>query len=240
MSKRIGKFTKIWVEQYHLSTLLSSVSPSTSFDEVETGGYTQNKMYLAARGDGTISVEGFFSDTANETHDALKSLSSGGTSSIITAAYGANALPIIGDSAVSFDSQQLDYTTTPDLNGAIMVSAEFKARGVVPEYGVLLADATITATGNQSSYDQTSQTTGGAVGYLHITSLSAGDTITVVIQDSPDDAAWADLVTFTLDGTAVGAERVAVAGTVDRYVRAEYSVTGSGVSFPIVVNFARL
>ncbi|MEM7343003.1 MAG: hypothetical protein AAF485_02060, partial [Chloroflexota bacterium] len=106
-------------------------------------------------------------------------------------------------------------------------------------WGKLLADASVTANGHQASVDNGVSTSNGGVGILHILGLSAGDTITVKIQDSADDAAWSDLLTFTLDGSAIGAERVAVSGTVERYTRASYTVAGSSVSFPIAAAFIR-
>jgi hypothetical protein len=240
MSKRIGKWTKFWVEGYALTTLLTAINPDTQYDTIDVGGFTQDKYYLAARGDSSLGIEGFFSDTAGETHTALSGIASGTAASVVTVAIGNNATPTVGDPSISMTAQQLDYVGTPNLNEAVAVSANFKTGlDQVLDYGVLLCDATITANGNQSSVDQSTSSAAGGVGYFHITALSAGDTITINIQDSADDAAWADLITCTLDGTAVDGERVTVAGTVNRYVRAEYVVTGSGVSFPIAVAFKR-
>lgn len=241
MTKRLGKWVKVWLEGYALTTLLTEATTSNPFEEIEIGGFTQDKHYLAGRGDANLDINGFFSDTTGETHDALNSLASGSSAVVTTIAYGSNAAPAVGDVTLGLQGQQLTYNTTPDLNGPIGIEANIKAgTDQVIEYGVLLADATITANGNGASVDQSASSSNGGVGYFHITGLSAGDTITINVQDSPDDAVWADLVTCTLDGTAIDGERVAVTGTVDRYIRAEYVVTGSSISFPIVVSFVRL
>jgi len=241
MAKRLGKFTKVWIEGYALTTLLTTAPVSNTYEEIEVGAFGQDKYYLAGRSDASLTVEGFFSDATGETHDALKSIASGSTTSIVTVAYGSNAVPTLGDPAACLSAQQLEYTSTPDLNGAIAINASFKpGRSQAVDFGKLLADETATANGNTSSIDDSSSSSAGAVGYFHIAALSAGDTITINIQDSTDDAAWADLVTCTLDGTAIDGERVAVAGNVDRYVRAEWVVTGAAISFPIAVSFVRL
>ena len=187
-----------------------------------------------------LNLEGMFDDASNTTHDALKSVASGSTASVVTVALGNNAAPTVGDPAFCMQCQQLEYNSTPDLNGMIGVSATFKAgTDQVVEWANLLADTTVTANGQQSSYDHGAQTTNGGVGYLHITDTSAADTIAVLIEDSANDSTWATLIAFTIDGTSADAERVAVSGTVDRYVRASYTVTGSAISFPIVVAFHR-
>lgn len=239
MSKRVGKWARIFDEGYNLTTRLISFTAGQTYNPVEVGGYTENMQYLNGRGDSTISMGGLFDPDTNQSHPALNGLSDGGLR-LVTAAVGNNALPTVGDMSYSMQSLQTTYQVNPDLNGAVALQAEFASRWTSNmEYGVLLADTTVTANGNEASYDSGAQTTNGGVGYLHITALSAGDTITVTIEDSPNDSVWSTLLTFTLDGTAIDAERVAVAGTVERYIRAEYTVTGASISFPIAVAFIR-
>lgn len=236
---RAGKFTKVWVEQRALTTYILNANISSVFDEHEAGAYSEDKRYNVGRADASIAIEGYLDDTADASHDAFKTISIG--SSLVTCALGNNAAPAVGDPTASFDAQQVNYDVSPDLGALVTFTADMKARGNPIEWGVLLADTTVTANGNQASVDQTAQTTSGGVGYLHILNTSAGDTITVLIEDSTNDSTWATLITFTLDGTSADAERVATSTTetVDRYVRASYTVTGASISFPIVVAFKR-
>lgn len=237
--KKAGKWTKIWIEGYHLTTKLRNVPISSTYNKVEVGGYTEDMNYLIGRGDGVITLGGLFDETDNSTHEALQLLASGNTTQLITVAIGDNALPAAGDITASFQATQATYVTTPDLNDAVSVSAEYSAKGVPIEWGVLLDDDTITGDGSTNSLDQSAQSTSGAVGYCHITGLSAGDTITVIIEDSANDADWSTLITFTLDGTVLDAERISVSGTVERYVRVTYTTTGAAISFPVAVAFIR-
>ena len=72
----------------------------------------------------------------------------------------------------------------------------------------------------------------GAVGYLGVSALTLGGytSVTVVIRDSTDDIAFADLITFTVVTTAPTAERITVAGTVNRYTLTRYTFNGAGSS----------
>lgn len=238
MTAQRAKHTKVWIEGYHLSTRLNDIKPSCNFDEVEASGFSQDKGYVKGQADASMGLDGFFSEDTGSTHEALKTAGTDGNR-IITLALGANAAPVLGDPTCSLLAEQFNYQPTSDLKGVIAVHADMKAKGKPLEFGILLADATITATGQQSSVDNGAASSNGGVGYLHILGLSAGDTITVKIQHSTDNSTWADLITFTLDGTALDAERVEVTGTVNRYVRASYTVTGSSISFPIAVAFVR-
>ncbi|MEA2538466.1 MAG: hypothetical protein QOF11_2700, partial [Chloroflexota bacterium] len=49
---------------------------------------------------------------------------------------------------------------------------------------------------------------------------------------------WATVGTFA-SKAAVGAERIVIPGTIKRYVRAVWDVTGAGVSIPFLVALAR-
>ncbi|MCP4708023.1 MAG: hypothetical protein GY869_05325, partial [Planctomycetes bacterium] len=193
---------------------------------------------LKGQADSTIVLDGRFDPTTASTHDALKTVGTDGEV-IVSIALGENATPAIGDITFSLSAEHVNYDAIPDKAGIIAANGNFRAKGVPGEFGELLADTTVTANGDQASIDYGASTSNGAVGYFHILGLSAGDTITILIEDSADDNTFATLVTCTLDGTALDAERVAVTGTVNRYVKASYTVTGSSISFPIAVIFVR-
>jgi hypothetical protein len=75
----------------------------------------------------------------------------------------------------------------------------------------------------------------GAVAYLHVLGLT-GTTATVTVQHSTDGTTWSTLAAFAA-ATAVGAQRVEVAGAVNRYVRA--ISTGTFTSFAHAVLVCR-
>lgn len=238
MTAQRGKHAKIWIEGYHLTTRLSDVKPSCNYEEVEASGFSQDKGYVKGQAECAMVLDGYFSEDTGSTHEALKNAGTDGDM-LITLALGANAAPAVGDPTASIKGEQFNYQPNSDLKGVIAVHADFKCKGFPLEFGNLLADLSATANGNQASVDNAASSANGGVGYLHILGLSAGDTITVKVQHSTDDAAWADLITFTLDGSALDAERIVVAGTVNRYVRASYTVAGASISFPIAVAFGR-
>ena len=89
---------------------------------------------------------------------------------------------------------------------------------------------------NGASVNNLASSAFGGVGHLHVTAFT-GTNATVKIQDSPNDAAWSDLIAFT-SITGVTSERLTDTGTVDQYVRAIISVDNF-TSMTFAVSFAR-
>jgi hypothetical protein len=81
-------------------------------------------------------------------------------------------------------------------------------------------------------------TVNGGVGYLEVSDFSGFTGVVVKIRSSADDITYADLVTFTNVTAAPSAERLTVAGTIDRYLCVTGTVTGAGTITPFV-GFAR-
>jgi hypothetical protein len=137
---------------------------------------------------------------------------------------GIRAAPIVGVPAFSSSFEQL--TSTVEAGEGVLINAEFRKAITDSDhthaFGVALAiGAALTATTNGTSVDNGAATALGALAHLHITASSGGGW-TYKVQDSPDDAAWGDLITFAADGSAVLGERgdvAAAATTPDRYTR---------------------
>lgn len=240
MAKRAGKWARVFIDGYNLTTKTSNIAPDRQHDEVEVSGYTQDKNYLAGQGDGQITLDGFFDAETGATHAALKELASGLNSALVTAAFGSNAAPTVGDPVFCLNANQMSYTTTADKAGAIAVNANFRATGTPLEMGVLLLDTTVSSDGNGSAVNNGAASSNGGAAYFHIMGLSAGDTLEITVTAGTDGNTFGTtLATCTLDGSAIGAERITFTGAVPQYVRAEYDVTGTDVSFPIAVAFIR-
>ena len=61
--------------------------------------------------------------------------------------------------------------------------------------------------------------------------------VAAIVEDSADSSSWATIGTFTTLA-ATGSERLAIAGTVRRYTRVRWDVTGTG-SITAQVSIAR-
>lgn len=238
---RAGKWGKIWIGGYHLTTKIKEITPPHNVhDAIEQSGFLQDKNYILGQADAMATINGFFDKSTGSTHAALSSLASGQTEIIVTMAWGDNATPTIGDYASSLAATQSQYNAPANKAEIISVEAAFKSIGEAADFGLLIADVSgASATGSTTSIDNGASSSNGGVGYLHLTGVSASDTFTGKIQHSTNDSTWADLITFTLDGSAIGAERIEVSGTVNRYIRFNYTLGGSAISFDFAATFKR-
>lgn len=234
---RGGRWASVWVGGYKLTTSTNAIGDiAKTFDEIPRDGYQQDHRWLLGMAEGGFSFDCYL-DTS--TIAALQTPGSN-TADEVGVALGNNAAPAIGQPMACMSGVQPNYTVGSPRDGTQAVNAAFKQVEVL-DWGVLLADEeTVSANGNTAtSVDNAASSADGGVGYLFITGISAGDTITVTVEDSPNDSTWATLGTFTLDGSALAAERITVAGTVDRYLRVAWTVTGASIDFDIAIMFKR-
>lgn len=71
-------------------------------------------------------------------------------------------------------------------------------------------------------------TLAGAAGYQQVTEYAGFAGVIGKIRDSPDDAAYADLISFANVTSAPAKERATIAGTIDRFTAFKGDVTGAG------------
>ena len=239
MAVRKGLYFDFWVDGYNLTPLSTEVVPSVECDTIEAGAYNNTvKQYLCGRMDGSIDFTGLFdSSVAGTLHEALKTVAADKVAGL---AWGDNAAPTVGDIAAGMPVHQSSYAVSADLDGIVASKATMKSIGTALEWGVLLANLeAVSADGNTASVDNAAASSAGAAAYLFVTGVSAGDTCSFKVQHSTNNSTWADLITFAATGGAIIAERATVAGTVNRYVRVLYDVTGSAVDIDFAVIFCR-
>ena len=165
---------------------------------------------------------------------------------IATLVYGIREAPTIGAPAFSASLQQMSYTSSIAA-GATLISADFSnATGnsfTAYGWGQILANGTSTSsTTSFGSLDNGASSANGAYGILHV-AQSAGamgsNNWEIKIEDSANDSSWADLITFTADGSSATAEWGSASGTVDRYTRVTITKS-AGTDLVAWVNLKRL
>lgn len=237
MAPQHGKGTAILVDQYDLSAFLNNADWSRSADTHDTTTYGANsKTYIPGLKDGTISVEG------------LHETAAGSTDPVLSAALGASVGQVVslllqgqtqGGRVKIAAAELTSHDIASPVSDIVTVSAEFQGDGGVWGGNLLCPLAAKTATGNGTTQDDAAATTAGWVANLHCTTVAGTTpTNTVKVQHSVDGTTWVDLGTFNAL-TAVGAQQISGTGTVNRYVRATWTIGGTTPSFTIAVTFAR-
>lgn len=218
----------------NLSTLFHEAGFSADVDTAEVTTFTAGwKAFIAGQASGSIDLSGYFDPTINTAWGTIGDDPGG----VLTAGPGGLGL---GAVVRLVDVLTSGYEEQASIGDAVAFSWDITADGAVGFGRIIAASAAITADGNGASFDYTAQSTAGGIAHLHVTSVSAADSIVVTIEDSSTGSSgWATIGTFA-SKSAAGAERIAIAGTIKRYVRAVYDVTGTDVSIVCTVALARL
>jgi hypothetical protein len=198
--------------------------------------------FLPSQRTSRLRHNGFLNAAAARSHPVLRGVAVDGVVSLL---LGQNADPVVGDPAYSLVVQQERYQTMPQSGQIIPFSADFPNRGEVCGWGVALAvPVTFTNSISGSVVDGGAASSNGGAAVLHLLQAAASDTYTILVEGADDSGFTSNVVTlatFTLDASALGSERVGIAGTISRYTRWRATHSGSaGETVQAAVNLIRL
>lgn len=239
-----GKSAKVFVNGYDVSGYLNKVSVSGKADTNEDSRFGQNSKTYAGRSfmkDGTLAASGFLEYAVSPAK---------ASADILAPAFAADKscwtyLPAgdaLGNPAMCVQGIETTYDVEATIGGLQTVSVDAQAEAGAEPALVQMPLTHVTVSGNSGTIDNGvtgSPTTNGASAILHVTQTTGVAPSTVVkVQHSTDGTTWADLITFAA-ATAVGSQRVEVAGTVNRYTRALHTLGGQTTDITYHVAFAR-
>lgn len=148
----------------------------------------------------------------------------------------------IGDAAASIVGKQVNYDPTRNDDGSLLFTVQTAGNGYALEWGQQLTAGVRTDTGatNGAGLDTTASASFGGQAYLQAFSFTGTD-VTVKIQDSADNATFADVAGFAFTQITGGtplAERIALGSTATlrRYLRVVTVTTGGFTSLSFAVN----
>jgi len=213
-----GRKSRIFFRGRELTSALNSVTMSFSVGmEEDTVFQSSSSTFTPTLRSWSVDSSGFFEKELDFFYfdklgamDKPYSFAPAGTS--------------VGDIAYSGENPILfSYELSSPIGGLVAATLSFQGSGDLDRTKVLKYSSE-TATGTGDTLDWGFSGTDGAAGYLHVVELRSDSTLVVTIQDSPDQITWTDLLTFS-STTGTTAERKVVTGTVDRYLRAIWTVT---------------
>lgn len=152
--------------------------------------------------------------------------------------------PLIGNPVANMVAKQIDYDPTRTQAGELTIAVDAMSNGFGFEWGQQLTAGmrTDTAATNGASLDGGAATNFGLQAYLQVSAFTGTD-VTVKLQDSADNATFADVAgaAFTAVTSAPGWQRISIsnAATVRRYVRAVTTTSGGFTSATFAVGFSR-
>lgn len=178
---------------------------------------------------------GFFDDAANGIHLAFRG--NAGTPRILSFAYEGNTIGQSFTGALGGLKTKYDVIVT---DGKLTkANAAYRIQGALDAGVILQTHVQQTIDWTNTSVDNLASSAAGGVGYLQVSQFAGLTGFVGLIEDSADGASgWAAIVTFTNVTGAPTAQRIAIAGTVRRYLRFRGDVTGTG-TITLMAGFVR-
>lgn len=229
-----GKGAKLLVAEVDLSGYFRGSEVGQAQELAETTVYGKSaKTYIPGLGASSISLDGLFEAAADARLEALLRSASGEPFT-----WGPEGLAL-GKRVRTARARASSYASSAPVGGVVTAAVEIMADGEL-DSGVSLHDLVAEgATAQGGSSDNTASSAAGGAGVLHCTARSGtAPTLDAKVQHSADNVTFVDLVTFA-QLTAPGAERKEITGGVNRYLRAAWTISGTGPSFTFTLSFAR-
>jgi len=238
MGKQGGIGQRLYIDGYDISGDIGAItkiaSPRAALDVTGLDMPAPERI-LGGVIDGEIGFNSFFNPETSPAaeHAVLSTLPTADRLVMLLTSITA------GEPVACLSSKQVNYDLSRGADGAFSGAVQCLGSAGIPlEWGLLLTPkVTHALAASETGINDSAQTTKGAVGYLqHFSAATA--TVTYKIEHSSDstngiDGSWSTLLTFTTVPTPWTpiAERVAVNGTVKKYVRATTSGTGTDMVF---------
>ncbi len=240
MPKVSAKDGIIVVGGYNVGFDAASYEIDHSVEMLDITGFGEGwQNYAPGKFTGQMSVNFFWNEATGRSNDALMPLSAGQNVTIIPEGY------TLGNACLSMYATDANFTPGGGANtvlssGNIVFQTAAIDGGPLPS--VVLAHATITATTTGTGFPDSTgaQVTARCRGTLHIWTACAADTYVVKIQHCATlGGAYADLLTFTANGSAVTSEvQTKASGAIDIYRRVLATRTGAAANpFGYTVTF---
>lgn len=139
---------------------------------------------------------------------------------------------LLGAGVWFFQAQHLDFEIEPGQDVVTKIAATWSVNGQIHAGKVVTTLRTVTADGSSeaASLDNAASTATGYVAVVQAANvnLDGGDGLQVDVRHSVDNVTFADLTAFTEITADRGAQiKSASSGTVNRYLAAEWTFTGS-------------
>lgn len=232
---------RAYVNGHDISGFLNSIepSPTTQVQDVTTfGSGKTGRTYVATLHDDAFAHSGFYDDDMTSGIEAILGPIRGTTAVVTLWPAGDTAgRRGYGGNAALLDTGGI----TSQVGSVVAMQNGWKVSGGADLAVSLEAKQQITGTGsaqNTTSVDNGASSAGGGYAYFQIFAADATPGITnFLLQHSADNSSWATLATGTLAGQ--GAERVAIVGTINRYVRRTITAT-SGKNITLQTAVSRL
>ena len=237
MAFKNAQKSRVIVGQTSFSGYTRTVETGITVDMLETTTLVDTaKAFIPGQSDASFSL-GLILDTDTTANGEWDRATTWKSATPVAVTYGPSGLAAL-DEVFLIGALEASFSTSSTVSGTVDAAITAQPDGGA-DAGISLSDLeAVTVDGNGTARDLTAASTNGGVGHLHVTAFSGLTSNDITIEDSADGSTgWATILTFT-QVTGLTSQRLAITGTVRRYLRVVDNVTGVG-SCTRQVSFAR-
>lgn len=261
MAFKHGSSTKVYCDKYELSSYLNNAVVTQNGEPNETTTFTNSsKAFIKGLTSGSLTLDGLYeastdidptSGTTIDFDEFMNSLVAASSPSVLTIVpYTMAAGSWVKGAYARLNSYEMNSpvsdivsaSTSWDAgnagdNSALTYASTWAAESLTTASAVTPAAGAVV---NGTTVDSGAATTKGYLIVNHIIANSSNATQTIKVQHSTDGASWSDLATLHTNlaaGTLASGITGATSGTLNRYLRFQFSASGSyssGTITPII------
>ena len=187
MSKLAGDHVQVMVDGYELTSDYNRIAINDArklLNQTTFGDGVEN--FIAGQRQVSMEHAGFMNAAVGRSHPVLKGAAVNGVVSVM---LGQNADPATGDPVYCLDTQQSQYSVSPQFGDIVQFGASFANTGNRGGWGTALAVPTsFTNSSNGSSVDNGAASGAGGSAYLHVLQAAASDTYAITVEGSATGA----------------------------------------------------
>lgn len=246
-----GTGTRVWMDGRQAACIINEITQEAELDEAEVTTLCSTlKDYIPGLAEVTIELEGYFDTNTVSPANTMEALfhSKISSSEVFPVTFAPDGGGDIGDGVYLMNGFLQEYSIENTVDEAAAVEATMRCSSSLARGRVLHTDITArTVTGDHgnapsaTTVDNTTSTANGGIAVLQVSAVSGTTpTLVVKVQHSANGTTWADLATFSSQNSVNGEYVTVPAGTtVNRYLRAQWTITGTTPSFNFNLAFKR-
>ena len=233
--------------EFSVGAYFKDVGVNSSRDEIDVSNFASTaKEFLIGHTDGSVSLGGFFDTATNAIVDQVEDLVGVDTTTAFTVGW--TGVTTLHAYAAVMGLKIMEASPKAAVGDAVLYDISGRPTAG-PDHGIIasqLGQVAVAAETSRTGYDYgaASTTSNGFAANLHVTGITLSPTLACKLQDSANstngvDGTWADITggAFT-NISAAGSQHLTGTASVRRWVRATYTVTGTGL-ITFMVSFAK-
>lgn len=247
---RYGRTSAVALDKLDASLFINTAGYSTKLGNAEVTHFqSQAKEFVVGLAEGTLTLSGMFDATNSVTQPTVTSADA--TLDAMIPGTGPYPVTMAFDGGFAAGRRVLiatafmaNYTPGSALGGVANVKVDMTCTNRPMDGYALTAYAPITTAGAVTGAAVDNGATAGAtanglVWTVHVPANTWSVPTPVKIQHSTDNVTWVDLATQSVPATTQTAYTIAVAGTVNRYVRSLITTAAGTGAITVLSAFAR-